>query len=72
MSSNRLKRGQILPFLKTQTSIKKVTTGPQHMNLSVIKMLVNRLLKFQRHGKQMNRNREDRYVTVLKPPLHKE
>ena len=58
MSNNRLKRGQTLSFLKTQTSIKMVTMDQQHMNLSVIRMLANRLLKFQRLGKQTTRNRE--------------
>ena len=72
MSNNRLKRGQTLSSLKTRTSIKMVTMGPLHMNLSVIRMLANRLLKFQRLGKQMTRSREDHCDTVLKPLLHRE
>ena len=72
MSNNRLKRGQTLSFLKTQTSIKMVTMGPLHMNLSVIRMLANRLLKFQRLGKQMIIDRKGHCDTVLKLLLHRE
>ena len=72
MSNNRLKRGQTLSSLKTRTSTKMVTMGPLNMNLSVIRMLANRLLKFQRPGKQMTTNREDHCDTVLKLLLHRE